>query len=274
MAIDLKKWRLRHARSSRTSGAIGEPDAHVFNCPKCARPLTEGTPRCPGCGVRLIMGVVLRRAGTLMGFGFVIGLFIGGVVMSAVITTLIHPAAPAVAAEPAATAPRRRRVGAPNASAGPCRRPAVDPGGRPLLAPPDVAPRRADRERRRRPLGCVPVQGLGRGHRPRSFGRSPPTRPSAATSCTQLRTWDEADELAADRAGFYASISAIAHDGLRASMSDKKSYRATAKAMLKRAQGARRPRRRVARPRRRPPRSSFPTSTSGVLAEATARRRV
>ncbi len=48
----------------------------------------------------------------------------------------------------------------------------------------------------------------------------------------QLRTWDEATPLASDRAGFYASISAIAHDGLRAAMSDKKKYRATAKAML------------------------------------------
>ena len=47
-----------------------------------------------------------------------------------------------------------------------------------------------------------------------------------------MRTWDDADGLAADRAGFYASISAIAHDGLRESMSDKKSYRASAKSML------------------------------------------
>ena len=146
MAINIRKWRLPLARPKMPHvGTIGEPDAHVFNCPKCARPLTEGTPRCPGCGDRLIMGVVLRRAGTLMGFGFVIGLFIGGVVMSAVLTTLLETPAPAVAAEPTGDGT------APIGSQGPLGSLAPDvphrrgPRERPLVAPPDLAPRRPHR---------------------------------------------------------------------------------------------------------------------------------
>ena len=30
--------------------AVGEVEAHVFNCPGCGRPLATGAPVCPGCG--------------------------------------------------------------------------------------------------------------------------------------------------------------------------------------------------------------------------------
>ena len=71
--------------------AIGEADAHVFNCPTCSRPLSDGTPKCPGCGTRLIMGVAVRRAVTLMGFGAIVGLFIGGMLTSVVIKSARGP---------------------------------------------------------------------------------------------------------------------------------------------------------------------------------------
>jgi hypothetical protein len=45
--------------------AIGAMETRVFDCPSCARPLTIGTSRCPGCGVRLIRGVALRRGGVI-----------------------------------------------------------------------------------------------------------------------------------------------------------------------------------------------------------------
>jgi hypothetical protein len=48
----------------------------------------------------------------------------------------------------------------------------------------------------------------------------------------QLRTWDQAHSLANARSAFYTSISAIAIDGLRASITDKRSYRATSRKLL------------------------------------------
>jgi hypothetical protein len=231
MAINLRKWRLPARPKLPHVGAIGEPDAHVFNCPKCARPLTEGTPRCPGCGVRLIMGVVFRRAGTLMGFGFVIGLFIGGVITSAVITTLIHPATPTVAAAPAGDGTTAPISPGPRASSG-------------TVVPPAVIPAAALSSLRQSSLLDARIaddaDALSRAYKAKASAvdialilRSLASDAAIGSDiATQLRTWDEGTALAADRAAFYAAVSAIAHDGLRASMSDKKSYRATARAML------------------------------------------
>ena len=70
--------------------AIGETDANVFNCPVCARPLSEGTSRCPGCGVRLIMGVQLRRAAAILALGVVLGVLIGGGTTAAAITVSLN----------------------------------------------------------------------------------------------------------------------------------------------------------------------------------------
>ena len=74
MAFNLLRGRLPGQRSDEPPKlAIGEADAHVFNCPTCSRPLNDGTPKCPACGTRLIMGVAVRRAATLMGFGAIVG---------------------------------------------------------------------------------------------------------------------------------------------------------------------------------------------------------
>lgn len=231
MAINLRKWRLPARPKLPHIGAIGEPDAHVFNCPKCARPLTEGTPRCPGCGVRLIMGVVFRRAGTLMGFGFVIGLFLGGVATSAVITTLIQPATPVVAAQPAGDGTTTMASPGPDASGG-------------TVVPPAPIPAAALSSLRQSTLLDARIandaDALSAAYKSKASAvdialilRSLASDAAIGGDLTsQLRTWDKATALAGDRAALYASISAIAHDGLRASMSDKKSYRATAKSML------------------------------------------
>ena len=102
--------------------SIGEPDAHVFNCPKCARPLSDGTPKCPSCGQRLILGVALRRATLLAGFGLIIGVFVGAVLTSGVIGTLLTSAADAVASTVDSVNPT------PSPSATPSEEPVATPG--------------------------------------------------------------------------------------------------------------------------------------------------
>ena len=83
--------------------AIGETDANVFNCPSCARPLAEGTSKCPGCGTRLIMGVRVRRATSILIMGAVLGVLAGGVVTASAITLSLRAATPAAVAAPIAT---------------------------------------------------------------------------------------------------------------------------------------------------------------------------
>jgi hypothetical protein len=57
---------------------VGEPDDEIFDCPACRRPLSVGSPRCPGCGTRLIAGVQAGRALSFVAVGLIIGLVIGG----------------------------------------------------------------------------------------------------------------------------------------------------------------------------------------------------
>jgi hypothetical protein len=57
---------------------IGEPDDEIFDCPACRRPLSVGSPRCPGCGTRLIAGVRAGRALSFVAVGLIIGLVFGG----------------------------------------------------------------------------------------------------------------------------------------------------------------------------------------------------
>jgi hypothetical protein len=57
---------------------VGEPDDEIFDCPACRRPLSVGSPRCPGCGTRLIAGVRASRAVSFVAIGLIIGLVVGG----------------------------------------------------------------------------------------------------------------------------------------------------------------------------------------------------
>jgi hypothetical protein len=231
MTLNILKWRPSAGKSKvPNAGSIGEPDAHVFNCPKCARPLSDGTPRCPGCGTRLIMGVVFRRASILMGFGFVIGVFLGGVVTSIVITTLLHaPSTEAVSQTGDPAGPVGSR--APGASAAPAA---------PVIPIPAVA---LSSLRQMTLLDARIVADAG------SLSSALQAKKSAvdlalvlrsiASDATigadlvpQVQSWDDAYQFAADRQSFYDSVLAVAGDGLRASLSDKTAYRLTARKML------------------------------------------
>lgn len=104
MATNVLRGKSRGTKPQEDKGlAIGETDARVFNCPACARPLSNGTWRCTGCGVRLVMGVTLRRALAILVLGMVLGMPVGIVAtVSAVTLSLPGPPA-AIAAVPSAS---------------------------------------------------------------------------------------------------------------------------------------------------------------------------
>src|SRR6478752_5216267 len=103
-------------RAASSGVTIGEMDTRVFTCPACARPLSEGTSRCPGCGVRLLLGVTVRRASAILGLGLALGFLFGGVVTAAVISQS-KQAIPAAAVDVVAT-PAPVVTAAPNGIAG------------------------------------------------------------------------------------------------------------------------------------------------------------
>ena len=232
MTPNILKWRPSPGKSKApNAGHIGEPEAHVFNCPKCARPLSEGTPRCPGCGTRLIMGVVFRRASVLMGFGFIVGAFLGGVVMSVVITTLIgSPTQPVVTTPGGPTTPQASQAAGASA---------------PAAAPETPVPAVALSSLRQMSLLDARIvddaSSLSAALKAKKSAvdlalvlRSVASDATiGADLVTQVRTWDEAGQFAADRQAFYNQVLAIAQDGLRDSLSDKSAYRLTSRKMLK-----------------------------------------
>ncbi len=231
MALNILKWRPTAPKFKVPKvGAIGEPDAHVFNCPKCARPLTEGTPRCPGCGTRLIMGVAARRASILMGAGFIVGLFLGGGFMSLVISNLISPTTPVSAAD-STDGSAASSVTGPGASPG-------------TLVPDASVPAGALSSLRQASLLdsriAADARALSKAYKARSSGADlAPILRSLASNASiggelmpQLRTWDKAHALASARTAFYSSVSATAIKGLRASVTDRSSYRTASKRLL------------------------------------------
>ncbi len=231
MTLNFLKWRPSPGKSKApNAGHVGEPEAHVFNCPKCARPLSEGTPRCPGCGTRLIMGVVFRRASVLIGFGFIVGAFLGGVVMSVVITTLISVPTQAVVTNPGnVTAPQASQAAAPSAKAAPeTPIPAVALSSLRQMSLLDA--RIVDDASSLSAAVKAKKSAVDLALVLRSVASDATI---GADLVTQVRTWDEAGQFAADRQAFYNQVLAIAQDGLRDSLSDKSAYRLTSRKMLK-----------------------------------------
>jgi hypothetical protein len=207
--------------------AIGETDSHVFNCPSCARPLADGTSKCPGCNTRLIMGVALRRAGMILVLGVVIGVLIGGTIMSAVLGMSLRErplavapeAVPAVTAAPAAVptyAPRiplapSGAMAALSAAAVLNDRIASDARLLASLLSTD-APSSVDLARTLRALGADAAVGMD--------------------LTARLSPWTEATPVAGQLEAFYRQMSDLTQTGLRAPLSDEAAYHDTATRML------------------------------------------
>lgn len=208
---------------------IGETDADVFICPGCARPLAVGTSRCPGCGTRLILGVLVKRAGAILALGVVVGFLVGGAAAAAITLSLNDRAAmtaPIATATPGVVAP----------SAAPS-----------FVAPPDVgAPVAAVSAL----SGTAVVNGriaVDAATLASTLGRSNATpielaralRSLAADAALgidlagRLAPWTDAAQVQAGLDDFYRAMAQEARTGLRASLNDEGAYRKAGVNMLK-----------------------------------------
>jgi len=210
--------------------AIGEVDAHVFNCPACARPLSDGTARCPGCGTHLIMGVRLKRAAVFLGLGAVIGILLGGVTTAAVITT--SPRGESAALAPVASAAPASSSAAPSPTPS-------------LFVPDPRAPQAAVSALSGTAVVngriAVDAQTLSSTLARSSASTSEMARAlrSLAADATlgidlagRLANWPEASDAQAVLDDFYRSMAQEAKTGLRASLNDGAAYRRAGREML------------------------------------------
>ena len=215
----------RDAALKSLGTAIGGNDPNVFICPACSRPLSEGTSRCPACGVALVMGVTLRKAAAILSLGMVFGILIGGAVTASAITLSLHDVKTVVSAVPTAapvtatalpsviaraTGPAPAAVSALSGTAVVNGRIAVDAVTlRDTLAKPGVTS--IELARALRSLSADAALGTDLVDR--------------------LAAWREAEPVMSQLDDFYTSVAATAQLGLRASLTDEGSYRDAATKM-------------------------------------------
>lgn len=230
MTTNLLRGKSGKAMTSGAMGtAIGETDAQVFDCPKCARPLAHGTSRCPACGVRMVMGVALRRAGAILALGIVVGVLAGGAATTAAITlSLAQPAAPAaVAVEPSvapllpSAAPAVLVPGtvlAPPAAISALSGTAVV-NGRIAVDATTLATALADRN--------TPTIEIARAMRSLAADAA-----LGVDLVGRLHTWAEATPVTRRLEDFYRAMAQTAHTALRASIRDAAAYRESGAEMM------------------------------------------
>lgn len=209
--------------------AVGEVDAHVFNCPRCSRPLGTGTTVCPGCGTRLLFGVRARMALGLLVVGIAVGTLLGGGVMYAA-----------------------RPDGAAGVAAGPGAEASTDPGianaspSAPPLTPAEVGiPSNAVSALRQ--AAILDARLTTQGAQLRSLLKNKNVKGidiarilrslnSDATFGVDLAPtiapWRDAATLSNDLGSFYRAVRDSSQASLRASVSDARAYRAAGKRML------------------------------------------
>ena len=208
--------------------AIGEPDANIFNCPSCARPLATGAQRCPGCGTRLILATPARRVGIFVSAGLVIGLLFGFSfaaamgAMSAPRTGSTATPVPTIASGPIATVP---------VIIGQTPGPTVPAVSRAALGQAAALHTRLlDGEANLRLLlraqnldGAAVADTLRSLAADAAFGQDLATR---------LGQWQDASALALDLANLYGSVRATSREALGASITNDPAYRAAAQKMI------------------------------------------
>jgi hypothetical protein len=221
--------------------ALGTPDANIFPCPRCTRPLAVGVARCGGCRTRLVAGVPLIKVSGFVALGLVVGLAVGGGLVGALIL-LARPMTAPTAAPPLAVAPSSIPGVRPGASEIVPASVAPAPSTVPMA--PGVPPaaltalRQSTTVNQRLVADATFLAGAMAAADPSPAEIAPLLRNLAATAASgdriaaSIGTWDEGETFSRALADLYASIDRIAGDGLAASVTNERAYRDAGRRML------------------------------------------
>lgn len=239
MTVEVARRRTRKPKVATISEslAIGEIDQTVFACPACARPLALGARRCPGCGIRIILGVRAQRASLFVGVGLVAGIVASGL-LGATVSALDGARRDAEAAAAAALAA---------ANALPSIAPSAAPSGSPapstgttstVPAVTRSALGQAAAVHARLATSSSTLAAAIEGETFDTFAVSQILRSTSGDAVVGLQltphitTWSGGTTLSGDLRSFYLAIQETAAGGLSASMRNEAAYRAAAEDML------------------------------------------
>jgi hypothetical protein len=198
--------------------AIGEPDANIFLCPSCARPLAVGVARCGACGTRLVAGVRLVKAAGFVALGLAAGVMLGGGAVGAILVT-----DRTVAAVPG-------QVPAPAASVAPGSSAVTGPVDATIPASALSALRQSTLVNQRLIADADRLRQALKARRPSAETIAPILRSLATTAAFGDRIaptvggWDEARAVSKGLASLYSSIGRVADDGLSAALTNDGAY--------------------------------------------------
>ena len=177
MTIDALHGTVDRPLDPSTGGAaIGAPDANIFLCPRCTRPLAVGVSRCAGCKTRLVAGVPLLKVSGFVGLGMIAGLAIVGGIVGAL--TLAGRGTSTAAVAPPAAVPSAVPVGSGLAVTSAAPLPSIVPVDPAVPAPALTALRRSTTVNSAPPGRCRPARaGAGRARSVTGGHRAPTAQP-------------------------------------------------------------------------------------------------
>ena len=232
MTVEVARGRARRGKNAPVEQvAIGETDANIFNCPRCARPLAVGTSRCAGCGLRMVAGVPIGRVLGFVAAGLILGLLVGGGSVFAV-TTLMRPVATPVAQAPTAVMPSAVPV-APSAAA-----PVVDPAIPAIPAAAASALRQSTTLNQRLLADADRLAVALSSDRPSGAEIAPLLRALASTAsfgdrlAPNVAQWPDGIAVSDSLVLFYAAVGRVADEGLTASVQNDRAYVDAGRKML------------------------------------------
>ncbi len=205
---------------------IGGVADRTIACPSCARPLAYGQGRCPGCGSRLVAGVLVRTALLLILVGGIVGMVAGAMVTGMALGPRVAgsdgSSAAAATGAPGAAGPTATAVATPVATI-----PSGYSAGLVQVAAVNDRLARASAK-----LATV-LGARGSG----AAEIAPVLRKIAADVGTgddavrRLAAWGPAGPLVADVAKLYGAAASVATDGLGAPLTDDAAYVAAGRRM-------------------------------------------
>ena len=232
MTVDAVRGRARRGKNVMIEqAAIGEHDANIFNCPRCARPLAVGNSRCAGCGLRMVAGVPLTRVLGFVAAGLVLGLLVGGGLVAAMLV-ITRPVATPATQVPIAVVPSA----VPVATLAPTPVPPVVDPGIPAVA---VSALRQSTTLNQRLLADADRLSVAlAADRPSGAEIAPLLRTLASTAlfgdrlAPSIAEWPDGAALSQGLATFYAEVGRVADEGLTASVKNNGAYVDAGKRML------------------------------------------
>ena len=221
------------ATASSAEPAIGVPNAQLFDCPACGRPLERGTSKCSNCGTRLVAGRPMRRVATFAGIAAVVLVAVAAIGMTALATSPSQPATggvpttPPAASQPAATAAVPSELPAPTG---------IPAGAAAALGGTAVVNNRivSDSDTLAQVLTNADSPTIDVARAMRALAADAQL---GLDMTGRLTPWTDAAPVVAKLNTFYEDLTGAARDALRVSLNDATAYRAAGAGLIAKVRG-------------------------------------